>query len=299
MFQIKKQGYLAIILLFCSIVVYSQNSLETIDDSISKAKQILFDVRKSVGIEQMSIASFSWKINISYKTRTGETREILEELKVLLPDKIHSVKASSYPFPNKTEYMWNGSAYKATSEVESFGQRNIFDITERSLNKTISSTLTSKDGNQIGNKSKIYERDTPKEYFFQDIWKLYFPITFDQPFEKNLEYRYVGKAKSDKQIANVIDVESKNNRKYRFLFDEKTNHLLLLIESFKSKRGYNEKKYYYTNREVVNGLSIPRKIKIEEKFTPTGEEPRFSFVYITIEEFKLNPELKESMFDIN
>jgi hypothetical protein len=122
------------------------------------------------------------------------------------------------------------------------------------------------------------------------------------PFEKKIGFKYVGKAKSNDKTANVIDVKPANGRNYRLLFDTETNHLLMMIVSFKETNerfvGDVEEKYYFSERELINGILIPKKIKVEKKATPQGKEAIIKFSNIEIVDFKINPEFKKDMFEI-
>jgi hypothetical protein len=73
----------------------------------------------------------------------------------------------------------------------------------------------------------------------------------------------------------------------------------MMIVSYKGFDGDYETKYYYSNRESVGGILIPKKIKAEHKFTPTGEASRVSYMNINIEEFSIKPEFKSNLFDVN
>lgn len=59
-----------------------------------------------------------------------------------------------------------------------------------------------------------------------------------------------------------------------------------------------EAKYYFSERELINGILIPKKIKVEQKATASGQKPVTGFSNIEILEFKLNPEFKKDLFEI-
>lgn len=122
------------------------------------------------------------------------------------------------------------------------------------------------------------------------------------PFEKTVKFEYVGKAKSNDRMANVIDVKPANGKTYRLLLDSETNYLLMMIVSFKENNdrfvGDIEAKYYFSERELTGGLLIPKKIKVEEKITPDGKPPVVRFSNIEILDFKLDPKFDEKIFEI-
>lgn len=292
-----KQCYLAIIISLFSSTLNSQNQIGAKEDSVIKGNQILTDARKAIGIEKININSFSLRTKNIYDNKVGGIGEVINEIKVLSPDKIYKASNRKQPFPTKIEYVWNGTAYKAISETELLGERSIINITnsDSAAEKLVS--IKDKIEKQKIDKVNSYKKTNPKERFYTEIWQLFFPLTFNQPFEQKLEFRYVGKAKSANRIANVVDVKSQSERSYRLLFDSETNYLLMVIENFTGRGGNNENKYYFSNREMTDNVLIPKQIKVEEKFTPTGKEPRISYVNIDILEFSLNPKFKENMFE--
>ena len=127
-------------------------------------------------------------------------------------------------------------------------------------------------------------------------------MILSHPFEKSIKFEYVVKAKSNDRTANVIDVKPANGKIYRLLFDSETNYLLMMIVSFKENNdrfvGDIEAKYYFSERELINGLLIPKKIKVEEKITPEGKSPIVKFSNIEILDFKLNPKFDGKIFEI-
>jgi hypothetical protein len=288
-----KQIYFWFILLF-STTLFAQESLELDKKMLSQGKQIVSDAQKVIGAENIKLESFNLKIKSTYDE---EILDSINELKVLLPDKICIVQNSPKPFPTITTTIWNGVKYRKFSESEYFGQRMVVDMTNPPSNSRATEI-----GNKIGKgkaeKLKSLKRINQREWFYNDVWWKFFGVILMQPFENNLEFKYVGKAKSGDITANIVDVKSKNNRNYRLIFDSATNYLLMMIESFKGDDGGYEVKYYYSNRERKDNVLIPKKIKIENKFIPTGKEPRISYTNIDVLDFNLNPDFKESLFEI-
>ncbi|MGI8883454.1 MAG: hypothetical protein ACR2IA_04320 [Pyrinomonadaceae bacterium] len=285
------------LILLLSTTLFAQNSVELDKHSVIKGQQILKDARKAIGTEKMNLNSFRLKTkSTSFSTRANE---MADEINVILPDRIHKIHTVKQPQNFTVTSIWNSEKYKAISETEFFGRRTVIDVTNSSLNSQTLEKLGDKIGKGKVDNFKEFAKIEPKQMFYANIWQVFFSITLIQPFEQKLEFKYIGKAKSANRVANVIDAKSQIGRNYRLLFDSETNHLLMLIETFKSKNGDNENKYYYSNREMVNNVSIPKKIKVEEKFTPTGKEPRISHTSIDVVEFSLNPEFKKSLFDVN
>ncbi|HRH43976.1 MAG TPA: hypothetical protein PKY82_20255 [Pyrinomonadaceae bacterium] len=257
-----------------------------------QGEQIINDARKAIGIENNKISSFilkSKRILIAKSDTTSSRPPVVlgTEISAKMPDKVQLISTAEEPSRFKYTSIWNGVKYKKLSEINTLGERTIKDVTESSLNtKERLKVLEGKiDKNEL-EKIKLVANTDPKEKLNNQIWLEIFPLILNNPFEQNLEFIYVGKSESSNRIANVVDVKSKNERNYRFLFDTETNLLLMTIETFKGTDGDYEIKYYYSNREKVDGLLIPKKIKAEQRITSAGKEPRISYSNIEILEFK-------------
>lgn len=293
-------------LILFSITLFAQSNAELNKDT-TKGEQILKDARKAIGTEKINLQSFSLKMkNVS----SSSSDELLIEVKAMLPDKFSQVMSKTQPIQMTSTSIWNGTQYKAIVDAEMLGQRSVTDITKSSLNSSLDSEIVDKIGNKIGKEKaeqlKRYRKKDPKEQFFlNNIWQGFFPLTLIQPFEKNLEYKYVGKAKSGSQVANVVDVTSPSGIAYRLLFDSETNYLLMMMENHEGRSmsgvdGTYETKLYFSERKTIDNVLIPTKIKIERKFTPKiGKEPKLFYEKIDIEEFSLNPEFKQGIFSVN
>jgi len=287
-------------LILFSTTLFAQNSVELGKDSATKGEQILKAAQKAAGTESMDISSFKLKTKSTIDAKFDERmRESTNEISALLPGKIRTVSIFEQLGNFTNTRIWNEEKYKAISETDLFGSRIVKDVTNSSLSGEVLGKIGNKAGKGKTDTFREYSIKSPKEMFYATIWQVFFPITLIQPFEKNLEFNYAGRAKSGNRVANVVDVKAQNETSYRLLFDSETNHLLMMIESFKSKNGDNENKYYYTNREMVNNISVPKKIKVEGKFTPTGEKPRLSYQNIDVLELGVNLEFKKGLFDVN
>lgn len=299
-----KQIHFWLILLF-STTIFAQRSA-VLNKETTKGEQIFKDAQKAIGSNEINLQSFSLKMkNVSLRT----SNEILIEVKAVLPDKFSEITNMTQPTQMTATSTWNGTKYKAIVDAVMLGQRSVADITKSSLNSSLNSELVDKIGNKIGKEKaeqlKRYRKKDPKEQFYlNNIWQGLFPLTLIQPFEQNLEYKYIGKAKSGSQVANVVDVTSPSGTAYRLLFDSETNYLLMMMESHEGQSmsgvdGTYETKLYFSNRKKIDNVLIPTQIKIEYKFIPkTDKEPKISYEIIDILEFKLNPEFKKDMFEI-
>lgn len=260
--------------------------------------QIIKNAQKAIKIENKQIKSIYIKSKLLL---FGIPEESIIEISLLMPDKVKSISAriiNESPFNNTK--IWNGINYQNLTESEIGGQKIVRNITESSKDnqkmlERLEGRISKEKLEKYKNSMKVLD---PKESLNNKTWGEIFPFILENSFEENLQYKYVGKTESKGRIANIIDVKSKYNRNYRLLFDSETSYLIMMIESFKGFDGDYEDKYYYSNRELVDNILIPRLIKVERKFTPTGKAPNISYENIEIVDFKLNPVFKESIFEI-
>lgn len=283
----------------CSLFVgYAQENGLTDKERIEKGNYIIENARKDIGIYQAKSAIDSFQlsmksINNLKQTETTTTKEFY----ILLPDKILSISSVTKPFDSKSTSVLNGGKYKELSEfVSPDGQRTVRDVTNRSLNNNLADFV--KDKETLEKFKKASTKD-PKEKLNNDIWSDVFPIILNHPFETKAEFKYMGIAKSVEGEANIVDTTSASGRSIRLLFDSKTNQLLSMFEKFKGFDGDYENNYYYSNRELMDKVLIPKKIKVEHKFTPPGKDAKVSYTYIDVLDFKINPKFKSNLFDVN
>lgn len=290
-----KQIYLWCVLITFSAIPIAQKNVQTDDVKLLKGSQILKDAQKAIGTEKLDLSSFIIKTKIILGDKVLGTTD---ETVVSLPDKIRTSLIVEEPTSMTLIRIWNGEKYKALSEFDFQGNRMVRDVTNASKNIENSKNLESGIGKDKLEKFKKANEKDPKLIFFDKVWADFFPLTLIHPFEKNIEFKYVGKAEASNRTADVIDFKSKDGKDYRLLFDSETNYLLLMIESFKGEDGNYETKYYYSNRELVDKVLIPKKIKVEHKFTPIGKATRVSYRSLEVVDFELNPEFKKDLFEI-
>lgn len=306
----KKQLLSVIFILISLVSLYAQNKNTEDIEKLKKGNQIVIDARKAIGVEKEITNSFhfKWKTSIVTKIETPSglsLGDIVTEVNASIPDKIQYIWSMQEPVPSKLTSIWNGAEYKKFSEFEMFGTRTVKEVTNSdSKNKRNLKILEGRISKEKLESLKKAGENDPKENVNNNLWAYFFPLILTHPFEQNIEFKYVGKAESSKnRIANVVDVKAKNGRTYRLLFDPETNYLLLMIVKFNIADGAfdgdYETKYYFSNRELTNSILIPKQIKVEQKFTAIGKEPRITYSNIDVVEFKLNPEFKKGMFDIN
>ena len=299
-----KAMFLAALILILLSSNYSQIANQINMKNSKENNEIIILARNAIGISNEEPNSFHIKLKQTFLTKVenipdeSTIKDATTELNILNPDQIQTIWSIETPFPSKTTSIWNGKNFKRIVEFEVMGKTVVQNISDTSRNKGSLKALDGKIDKEKLDRLKDAKLKDPKEDFYNQVWFGLFPLILSNPFESNIELKYVGKAEASNQIANVVDFKSKNGRNYRLLFDSLTNYLLMMVVNYKGADGEYEIKYYYSNREKVGNILIPRKIKVENKITLTGKEPRLSHSNIDVMEFKLNPEFKENIFHI-
>lgn len=269
--------------------------------SQTESEEIIQKARQAIGLDKSrDISSYFYKNKTTLITQSGNFASF-EEVSHTFPGKIRVVYINDF-LKLQSSRTWNDDKYKAILESESSsGQRTVRDISaveSKPLSKTVSKVL----GNKTTSALQNFQKADPKKIFAESLWTSIFPLTLSHPFEKKIEFKYAGKAKSNDKTAYVVDVKPSNGRTYRLLFDSETNYLLMMIVSFKETNdrfvGDVEEKYYYSERKLFGDVLVPTKIKVEKRATPAGQAPVVGFSNIEILEFELNPKFDEKVFEI-
>lgn len=299
---------LVIVIFLFALIAFSQQKNTVEQSNQTQAAEIVRNARQAIGLDKAGeVSSYFYKSKTMIPLKEFGNYENFEDVSIKFPDKIQVIYSGKLPSSSQLSSStqltrtWNGKKYKSISETEFSGQRTVRDTTNEN-SKTISKSVS----DVIGKKSAAALENTrkadPKNIFTESLWTSVFPLILSHPFEKNIEFKYVGKAKSNDKTANVIDVKPTNGKTYRLLFDSETNYLLMMIVSFKETNdrfvGEVEEKYYFSERELVGGVLIPKKIKVEKRATPDGESPVVKFFNIEIVDFELNPKFDEKIFEI-
>jgi hypothetical protein len=295
-----------VIFLFASICFsqcFSQQNNAIKQSDQTEAGDIIRNARQAIGLDKSGeVSSYFFKFKKTILLKDSNNYESFEEVSLILPSKIQAIYGRDAPFFSRLTRTWNGEKYKSMFESESSsGQRTVKDVTaqeNKPLSKTVSNVLGKKTTAALQNSQRV----DLKNIFMGSLWTSLFPLILSHPFEKNIEFKYVGKAKSNDKTANVVDVKPSDGKTYRLLFDSETNYLLMLIVTHKETNdrfvGDVEEKYYFLERELIGGVLIPKKIKVEKKATPVGKSPITGVSNIEILDFKLNPTLDEKIFKI-
>ncbi len=258
--------------------------------------------RQAIGLDKFNeISSYFNKIKQTHLLQSFNL-ERFEEVSLILPDKIQAIYGSNSPFFSRLTRTWNGEKYKSIFESKSSsGQRTIRDHTALE-SKPLSTAVGNVISKETAEALERSRRSDPKNILKKSLWTSLFPLILSHPFEKNIEFNYVGKAESEGKTANVVEVKPIGGTTYRLFFDTETNYLLMMITSEKVNNGRFvgdvETKYYFSERELIDGILIPKKIKVEKKATPEGKAPIARYSVFEILDFKLNPTLDEKKFRI-
>lgn len=296
-----------VIFALTSICFAQQTSIGK-QEALTDGEKIIRRSREAVGMGKAELSSVKYKVRTSLLTKTESGRTIpdfFSEISVALPEKIQSISSSGEPFFFISTKTWNGGKHKSVSEMNILGERIVKDDTntdrDSGKNKDHGTLKGKIDKDKLALLNNLPRID-PKKALLEEMWTQLFPLILTHPFEKDVKFDYIGKAKANGVTASVVDFKPKNGKSYRLLFDAETDYLLMVIVNYKRNDqffvGDQEMKYYFSNRELIDGVLIPKTIKVENKRVAAGQPPKIDYSNIEVLEFKFNPEIKESVFEI-
>lgn len=180
--------------------------------SVNEGEEIIRQARKAIGLDKIGeISSYLLKMKKVILVKNNNY-ESFEEVGHILPSKIQVIYGRDSPFFSRLTRTWNSEKYKSTYESESStGQRTIQDITAQE-NKPLSKAVSDVIGKNTAAALQNARKADPKSIFEESRWTSLFPLILSHPFEKNIEFKYVGKAKSNDKTANVVDVKPANGK---------------------------------------------------------------------------------------
>jgi hypothetical protein len=256
-----------IVILF-AILCFSQFILaQNNDDKVVKAQKILQKSRETLNSKKIEIKSISLTAeNVITDVENDTNGNIDVKFDFLAPNKIYSESLAHYTTNEGTDkYIYDG--------------KNI--LVE---NKAYT-------GSQWQDFSNI---STPEENINQlkkNTFYAFFPIFLDAPYFSKLDFAFIGMAQSKDGRANILEATAENNRTYRIFIDEKTNLLLMMVETWKNQENKQiEKKFFYSDYKEFSGIKLPTKIKIERSGKLVEER--------TIKSVKINPQFKANLFEV-
>ena len=228
----------AIIFALTSICFPQQTSIIK-QESLTDGEKIVHLSRGAVGLEKQKFESVQYKVKTLLLTKTPSGRampDFFSEISLILPEKIQAVYSRGEPFPYISTKTWNGEKYKSFFEMEFMGEKTIKDDTNADRDSGKSKDYGILEGKIAKDKLAVLKnakRLDPKEVLSESMWTELFPLILTHPFEKDVKFNYVGKAKANNVTANVVDFKPKNGKSYRLLFDAETNYLLMMIVKYK------------------------------------------------------------------
>jgi hypothetical protein len=279
-----KKTYIVSLLTLFSAVFFSAFvqgkaciSIASENDKKLKAEQILKQAKDTIS-KKINLADLK---GFSIQTKRSEELSIASrpdrkiqgtaetELSAMLPDKIRQTYTGDYSTnQSKTLLVLNGNQLHSKVDVFVDGKPVNTDF----------GAVTSKEG-------KISQLK-------YETFLTMFPITLDASWYTPLEFQYVGSAESKDGKADVIETALSNNTKYRLFFDQQTHLLLLMTQSWISK-GTNkeiEKKYFFSDYKVVDGLLVAHKVIVERDGKVVEETE--------VKKFQVNPTFKADFFEV-
>ncbi len=223
-----------------------------------------------------------------FRDACGNESEILIET----PDKIKVV----YDRGNYKRFqIVNGGKYSEDSEMNLNGEM----VSMRKLGKLLSKPDMPIYVEEILPKERVeYLKKNPDELnklLMEDgFWSNIFPILLSNPLNKDVKYEYVGKAESDNQRADIVDVKSNFYRKIRLFFDEKTHLLLMMTKTLDRANSAFTEKYYFSDYQLTDGLLVAKNVKTEneEVFKDGSAKKTYGPFQTFIKEVKISSNLK-------
>ena len=262
-----------VFLVFCLVVFSFINFAQDSDIKKQKAEDVLVIAKTTVNkkIEKESIKS----ISLNYKTvskysEKGEEQNSTETNDFYLnSDKMRLDTFGEYDTnTTNTSRIVNGSLFERNTEVFVDGQK---------LNAA-------------------FTFSTPKETEIKklkiEFWLTTFPIFLESFALPNLDFIYVGIAESKDGRASVIQTIL-DERKYQYFFDEKTNLLLMMTESWKNKENKQfQTKYFFSDYREESEITFAHKISFQSDAESIGTGETI------IKSLKINPVFKPNFFDV-
>ena len=193
---------LVIVIFLFALISFSQEKNAINQSNEMQATDIIQKARQSIGLDKTSEKiSYFYKSKNTIPLKEFSNYESSEEVSLEFPGKIQAIYTSKMlsslaPSSGQLTRTWNDKKYKSISETEFSGQRIVRDTTNeenKPLSKAVSDALGKKTAAALQNARKA----EPKTIFMVSLWTSIFPLILSHPFERNIEFKYVGKAKSN------------------------------------------------------------------------------------------------------
>lgn len=274
-------------------ICFSQQTENSKSESLIKAESIINKAKEAAGFSE-SMTSFQIKLRNFGNNKIQQIELPIDEQLEITVTPANRIRILTVFKSGLNRAIWNEKGFKETVEFDSTdGQRKVVDVTKGvQLSQSTLGAIKSKIPN-------IKSPDSKAAAFSSNLWEFVFPLILTHPIESSTKFEYVGRAQAGEQTAQVLQTTTAGGRNLQLFFDEKTSHLLLMIEKYKGQGKEFVRKCYYSNREKRNGILIPTKVRMEHKVIKPGEDPLSLFYYLDLIDFETNPTVKPEIFKIS
>lgn len=238
-----KRILLPAIIIFTSSLFAAGQTAPLADESKARAEDIISKYKAATGFDkiQPDLKFLSLEYEMSWLYQQGTERaSVLHKLSLGSNNEIRREFTNSPgDIPTQFTAIWDKKTYYAKQ----------FDHNGKAI---IDRKVTLSKGEAANDK------DVDNTYW--ETFQMLFPITFKARFYVPFEFRYIGTTESsDGAKADVIETVLDGAAKYQFLFDQKTNLLLMwiIIPENKGKRVT----YRYSDYKKNSDLFIAHKIE--------------------------------------
>lgn len=270
-------SFAVLLILFSNIVAQEKPSSAT-EASNLKAQAILNQSRKAISLKRniSEISEIAITINSAgqFDTNGKKAQFTTEtELGVELPNKIKKKEFIDYQTNQTNEHsVLNGEAF--SKKLDAISNGRVMNI------------------NLQSNQNKETQKQNNISQLKSQVFTSIFPIILNTSFYEPLEFNYIGIAESKDGKADVIETTAASGTKYQLFFDQQTNLLLMMTQSWTGKTSGKkyEKKYFYSDYREVDGLNAPHKIVVQQDGAVIEESQ--------LKTLKVNPKFTADFFEV-
>ena len=282
----------------CSIwlVFFSTFSLKAQE---ATGVDVIAGSRKAIykGVKQKDVRGFYLKKAVTLAT--GRNKE--KEVKSKDMRRASMEKEVSISFPDQIKLRVKGSIPTGT-EAESY----IF--TDLTANKGRIRFLNTSvvEGEKSSRRIRCMET---VEHVQSEVWADVFPLLLDFAWDKERQYKYLGKAKVGSNRVDMVEMlpTKEEHSKYRktkteastkLFFDERSKLLRMILIIASNKDGKQSAKYFFSDYQEMSGLLVAKKINADFFVMGKDGSKQRTIQNITVKDFKINPVFKEGTFDV-
>lgn len=131
----------------------------------------------------------------------------------------------------------------------------------------------------------------------KELFVTLYPILLESADFSSLKFKYIGKAESNAETADVLETLLDEETTIKMFFDQDTHLLKMLIRNTKTPQFEFEEKRFYSNYKENDGLIVANKINIEIRQSNKAVNIQ-KFEEQTLKLLKINPTFKSNFFEI-